>query len=675
MLVARISPSRFGWRPALAIVLLACAALTSACGLSGKASSRPEGKKVILLGMDGMDPRLLDRFMEEGRLPHFSALAKTGSYSRLETSIPAQSPVAWSDFITGQDAGGHGIFDFIHRDPDTLLPYLSTSEVRPPKYTLSLGSWIIPLSSGEAVLLRDGKAFWEVLAENDIPTTIFRIPANFPPVETEARTFAGMGTPDMLGTYGTFSFFTEDPPENSGDVSGGRIYPVERQGNRVTSQLVGPANSLRKDQPPVTVDFTVWMDPEQPAAKIVVQDEQILLREGEWSDWVPVDFELLPYLASVSGICRFYLKQVRPTFQLYVTPINIDPAAPALPLSTPASYSAELARAAGRFYTQGISEDTKALTAGVFTDEDFVKQARIVLEEQLRIFEAEYARFDQGFFFFYFSGLDQTAHMLWRAMDEEHAAYDPEVAAQVGDTLAWFYQQMDAVLGRVVEDLDENTTLLVMSDHGFGPFYREFNLNTWLVENGYLVPRRSWKRAGTDIFTNADWSRTRAYGLGLNALYLNLKGRERAGIVEAEDREELLQEITRGLLAVRDPDTGEPAISRVYRREEVYHGPHVAEAPDLLIGYGWGYRAGWETSLGELSANVFSDNAAIWSGDHCVDHTLVPGVVLSNRKIQHPAPRLTDLAPTILAEFGLEKLPAMTGTPVFSGAAPPAGDN
>jgi predicted AlkP superfamily phosphohydrolase/phosphomutase len=662
-----------GITPVLCLALLLLGGSLAGCSTGGQPSNQT-GKKVIVLGIDGMDPNLLDRFMAEGKMPHFSALARQGSYTRLGTSIPPQSPVAWSDFITGQDPGGHGIFDFIHRDPATLLPYLSTSQVTPPQHTLKLGSWVIPLSSGKVTLLRDGKAFWQVLSEHGIPATVFRIPANFPPVETTARTFAGMGTPDILGTYGTFSFYTDKPPENSEDVSGGRIYPVHIKDSTVTAQLQGPPNTFRTDKPPVTVDFTVAVDPKQPVAKISLQDQEFLLQEGEWSDWVPVKFELVRYLADVSGICRFYLKQVRPTFELYVSPVNIDPADPALPLSTPADYAPELAREAGRFYTQGIPEDTKALSAKVFDELDFIAQSRLVLEEQRRIFDLELPRFHSGLLFFYFSSLDQNSHMLWRAMDKHHPAYDPKVAAEAGDALPWFYQQMDSVLGEVLDRMDADTTLLVMSDHGFGPFYRSFELDTWLLENGHLVPRRGWQREGSDIFNNVDWSRSRAYGLGLNALYLNLKGRERDGIVEPADRQELLQEITRGLLAVRDPENGQPVITHVYRREEVYHGPHVEQAPDLLIGYNWGYRAGWKTSLGEFSASVLEDNTEAWSGDHCIDSVLVPGVLLSNRKIQAAAPRLLDLAPTILAEFGLEKLPAMRGHNVFAPAAGDAGN-
>jgi len=361
---------------------------------------------------------------------------------------------------------------------------------------------------------------------------------------------------------------------------------------------------------------------------------------------------------------------VRPQFQLYVTPVNIDPSNPALPLSTPEDYAPELARQVGYFYTQGIAEDTKALTAGVFNEDDFLYQSRLVLNEQRRIFDLEFDRFREGFFFFYFSSLDQGSHMLWRAMDEHHPAYDPEVAAKHAAALAELYEEMDRVLGQVRARLDPDTTLLVMSDHGFGPYYRSFNLNTWLLENGYLALRDPRRRVGTDLFNNVDWSRTWAYGLGLNALYLNLRGREREGIVDDFMQEELLEEISRRLLEVRDPDTGQPVITHVYRREEVYHGPHVEEAPDLLIGYNWGYRAGWETSLGGFSASVLEDNREVWSGDHCIDHSLVPGVLLSNREIRLPQPKLTDLAPTILSEFSITPPAEMTGQSVFAAAAP-----
>src|SRR5688572_13179467 len=265
-------------------------------------------KKVIVLGIDGLDPELLRRFMREGKMPNFASLERDGSFRLLRTSIPPQSPVAWSNLITGMDPGGHGIFDFIHRDPKTLLPDFSISREELPKNSIRLGDWIIPLSSGGPKLLREGKAFWEILDDHRIPATLFRMPVNYPPVKSRAKTLAGMGTPDISGTYGIFSFYTNDPGESEGSRSGGQVYQVQVQDSQVKAKLFGPYNSYRKSKPQVTVDFTVAIDPVEPSARIALGSHKILLREGTWSDWVPLKFALVPGLESRNGICRFYLK-------------------------------------------------------------------------------------------------------------------------------------------------------------------------------------------------------------------------------------------------------------------------------------------------------------------------------------------------------------------------------
>ena len=653
------------------VLLLAFAALAGCRSGATLRTQNPE-KKVIVLGIDGMDPALLEKYMRAGKMPNFAALAKRGSFVRLGTSIPPQSPVAWSDLITGMNPGGHGVFDFIHRDPKTMLPYLSTSKVEAPSRTLRLGRWVLPLWGGGAVLLRKGKAFWQILDEHHIPGVVFRMPANFPPAPSKARTLSGMGTPDLLGTYGTFSYYTDDLFARSGPVSGGRVYAVQVRDHRVSAKLYGPYNTLRKGEPQAAIDFTVWLDPAERVAKIALPDQELMLREGEWSDWVRVKFELVPYWTSVTGICKFYLKQARPGFQLYVTPLNLDPSDPALPISTPKAYARELAEELGPFHTLGIAEDTKALTTGVLTDAEYLQQAQSVLDEQLRALSAELDRFRAGLFFFYFSSLDLNAHMFWRAIDAAHPAYSPELAAHYSRVLEAMYQAMDSALGRVMARLDSNTTLLVVSDHGFAPFYRSFNLNTWLVENGYAALKNPASREG-ELLSNVDWSRTRAYGLGLNALYVNLRGRERDGIVQpGAEAEALLQEIAAKLLALRDPVTKLPVITRVDRPAEVYRGPYVREAPDLLIGYNRGYRAGWGTVLGGFPEQVLEDNTEAWSGDHCMDFTLVPGVVLSNKPVRLEAPALTDIAPTILAEWGIPKPAEMIGQSVFEPASRPA---
>jgi predicted AlkP superfamily phosphohydrolase/phosphomutase len=622
--------------------------------------------KLIILGVDGMDPQLLKQFMREGKMPNFSRLAEQGSFRLLTTSIPPQSPVAWSNLITGMNAGGHGIFDFIHRDPKTLELYFSASRVEGPKHAIHLGSWVIPLGGGSAEQLRKGKAFWEILDQHGVPNTVFRIPANFPPVPAKGETLSGMGTPDLRGTYGTFSFYTDDPTAVAGAVEGGQVIPVQVENSQVRANLIGPDNTFRKGSPPATEPFAVAIDPLESVARIAVQGQEFVLREGEWSEWVRIEFQLIPFFGNVKGMCRFYLKQAHPRFQLYVSPINIDPADPALPISTPASYSRLLSEEVGEFYTQGIAEDTKALSDGMLDDKEYLQQARTVLAEHRRIFDAEFPKFRRGVFFFYFSSLDLNSHMMWRLMDPKHPGYDAALAAQHGSAISDFYQQIDQVLGKVLPKLDDQTTLLVLSDHGFAPYYRSFNLNTWLLNNGYITLKSEANPDTNEPLANVDWSRTRAYGLGLNGLYVNLRGRERAGIVPpGGEADALIKEIKEKLLAVKDTQTGLPVVTRVDVASEVYQGPYSKSGPDILVGYNRGYRAGWKTILGAFPPEILEDNTNAWSGDHCMDYTLVPGVLLSNRKIAAETPALTDIAPTILAEFGIATSQGMMGQSVF----------
>jgi len=648
----------------LAVCAVGLSLLLSCQRARGGASS---SRKLIILGIDGLDPDLLTKFMAEGKMPNFARLAAQGSFRRLTTSIPPQSPVAWSNLITGMNAGGHGIFDFIHRDPKTFQLYFSTSKVEGPKRSFHVGSWVIPLGSGSAEQLRHGKAFWEILDEQGVPNYVYRIPANFPPIAAKGKTLSGMGTPDLRGTYGTFTFYTDDPTAAVGAVEGGEVVQVEVKNNRVATNLIGPDNTFRKNSPPATEPFTVDVDPLESVARIGLQDQQFVLKEGEWSGWVPVEFQLMPFIGNVKGICRFYLKQTHPRFQLYVSPINIDPENPALPISTPSSYSRDLAKQIGEFHTQGIAEDTKARMADVFDDKEYLEQAHTVLAEHRRAFDAEFPKFHQGLFFFYFSSLDLNAHMMWRLTDPQHPAYDAALAAQYGSSLEEFYEQIDQVLGEVLPKVDNNTTLLVLSDHGFAPYRRSFNLNTWLLNNGYIKRKTGASKDSSEPFADVDWSRTRAYGLGLNGLYLNVRGREREGIVEPAQADALLREIRQKLLEVRDPKDGSQVMTRIDLASEAYQGPYARTGPDALVGYNRGYRSGWKTILGAFPADVLEDNTNAWSGDHCMDFTKVPGVLLSNRRIDAQAPALTDIAPTILAEFGIAKTKDMMGQSVFRG--------
>ncbi len=621
-------------------------------------------KKVIVLGIDGMDPKLTMKFVEEGILPNFKKLIDNGGFKPLATSLPPQSPVAWSNFITGMNPGGHGIFDFIHRDPELFLPYLSTTKVVAPSKSLKLGDWQIPLNSGKIELLRKGRAFWEILEEHDIPAKIFKMPSNYPPVECNSKTISGMGTPDILGTYGTFSYYTDSPPPDAENFGGGKVYLVTVRENKIEADLIGPSNSFRKDGESAKIPFTVYRDAVNPVAKIVVQNKEILMNQGEWSDWLQIKFEMLPHLHSLSGICRFYLQEVHPKFKLYVTPINVDPSDPAIPISTQ-NYSKELFDAVGPFYTQGFPEDTKALSNGVFSDEEYLMQAKLVLNERRRIFDHEINCFNDGFFFFYFSSIDQDSHMLLRMMDKNHPLYNAKASPEVKDSIRYLYKQMDEVLAQTMSKVDNQTTLMILSDHGFAPLYREFHLSSWLVENGYTTLLDPSRRGEGEFFDNVDWDHTKAYAMGLNGLYLNLRDREFNGVVDPFEAHDVLNELVGKLENFRDPLNGKNVVKKAYKPQEAYRGNYISEAPDLVIGYQPEYRISDKSTLGEFPDKIIEDRKDKWSADHCMDPSSVPGVLFSNKEIVAKNPAIENLAATILDEFRIEPLPEMTKEQIF----------
>ena len=633
-------------------------------GLPGLACNRKKGRetptRMIVIGMDGMDHRIVYRMMHEGKLPNFVRLAREGGFNALCTSTPPQSPVAWSNFISGTDPGGHGIFDFIHRDPATYLPYLSTSRTEPSSRNIALGDYVIPLSSGKVLDLRGGKAFWEILEEYDIPATIFKMPSNFPPTPTRQRTLSGMGTPDILGTYGIFSYYTDQPITIDEDLGGARIVTVSVQDNKVQSDIRGPGNTYRAGTPDSSVDLTVWFDAVNPVAKIVVQDTEIILKQGEWSSWIPVQFKMVPTV-QVRGICRFYLKEVRPHFKLYVTPVNIDPSDPALPISTPEEYAKELYRHFGPFSTKGLPADTKAMDHGVLDEAEFLAQDDLVLGEDMAIYEYELDQFETGLLYHYISNTDQRSHMFWRLMDPHHPVFDARLASEYGNAIEAIYIEMDRLLEKTWRKVDQRTILIVLSDHGFVPYYRSFHLNTWLKENGFLVLADKAGQGQGEFFEDVDWSRTKAYALGFNGLYINQTGREGRGVVPPLEAQMLIEDISRRLTQVTDSQNGTRAVFKVYKARECYSGPYSDQGPDIIVGYNRGYRGSWQTALGKVPKEMFDTNMKKWSGDHCMAPDILPGILLANRKLIAPDPCLYDVTATILASFGIPRTEGTRG--------------
>jgi predicted AlkP superfamily phosphohydrolase/phosphomutase len=616
---------------------------------SRRHASRSAGKKVIVIGIDGMDPVLAERMMKAGQLPHLARLRAAGGFSRLGTSIPPQSPVAWANFINGAGPGSHGIFDFIHRHPqEPSAPFYAAAET----------------VGGQTLLRRQGVPFWDYLDEAGIPSTFYDLPSNYPPSPSQHghhRCISGMGTPDMLGTYGTYQYFAEDVPAEGVEEGGGKRARLSFVADTAEAQIVGPMNSLLKEPQPITVDFLVHRDRQANAALLEIQDQRILLKAGQWSPWTKLRFKLpWYYWPDPSGIVRFYLQAVAPTFKLYVTPVNMDPSAPAQRISEPTSFIQDVAERRGPFYTTGFQEDHKARSNGVFTDDEYLRQAGIVLEERLALFDYAVDNYDDGLLFFYFSSSDLQSHIFWWDSDDKHPTRSATEAKKYFGHIHRLYQRLDQVVGDLLDRYGSQATLFVMSDHGFANWGRQFNLNSWLRENGYLGPPQC-----TSVLHDADWSLTYAYGLGINGLYLNLKGRERDGIVEpGQKQEELLAELKERLEGVTDAN-GERVIRGAYRADQVYAGNATALAPDLIIGYCRGYRASWATCLGDLTPEILLDNDQAWSADHCADALEVPGVLFCNRPFRAGAPSLVDVAPSILAEFGLAAPSSMSGKSIF----------
>jgi hypothetical protein len=457
-----------------------------------------------------------------------------------------------------------------------------------------------------------------------------------------------MGTPDLPGTFGTFTYFTDDPLELPHTVPGGRVVPVAVAGDQVVLPIEGPANNLRKDRMRSLVRLNVRRDVENGVAMFETETEHVILREGVWSKWIRLNFPLLPYVKSAAGMIRIFAKKLHPDFQVYVSPVNLDPAYPELTISTPSGFSAALASSIGSYYTQGIAEDTAALRTGVLTREEYLHQSRDVAAEQFQMLRDALSRSRGGMLFIHLSGVDQDSHVLWGAHE---------------DQLLQTYKRVDDEVGRTVR-ASPGSTLLVISDHGFAKFDRAVNLNTWLRTEQFLTLDVPPDSGSGEMFAHVDWSRTQAYALGLNAIYLNLAGREKNGIVNINQRDALLDRITSRLTALRDRD-GQPVVASVYRPASVFHGSALQSAPDLIVGWANGYRASWQTALGAAPPGVIEDNNDEWRGDHCIAAELVPGVFLSNRKSRVADPGLADLTVTVLAEFGVQPDSAMKGRPIF----------
>ena len=624
-------------------------------------SSSGNFPRVLVIGVDGMDPQITRQLMTEGKLPNFERLAQEGSFTTIETTNPAQSPVAWSTITTGANPGEHGLFDFIWRHEEDYLPELSLAVLEKPDKSIKLFGQEIPLGRPQFRSQRGGLPVWELTSKAKVPTVVIRWPVTFPPEQVHGSMLAGMGVPDIRGGQGTFSFFTSAKIDNT-RPQGGIVVPVAGEG-KIQTRLSGPRGANGQE---LTIPFEIEPDPDTHSAQIHIEGNSFRLQQGAWSKWIRVKFSV-DIFTGIKGMCRFYLKSATHPFELYVSPINFDPRAPVFPISYTPDYSRRLQEAVGDFHTLGMPHDTWALNEGRMDEEMFLSQTDTIVAEETAMVSYELKRFKGGLFMAVFETLDRIQHMFWRYRDAKSPLYNKEEAKKYGHVIDRYYEGMDRILGQILEQIDSQTILLVVSDHGFTDFRRTVHLNRWLADQDYQTLKGGVKE-GRPLFRDVDWSQTQAYAAGLGSLYLNLKGRESQGkVMPGEEKRKIEDEIIEKLVLLKDPQNGDSVVQKVYRRDEIFSGSRLEKMPDLVVAFRPGYRASWQTALGATPEAVIEDNLKKWSGDHIVDPSFVPGVLFSNRKINSDQTiSLYDIAPTVLSFFGISPPKGYLGRPIFN---------
>jgi predicted AlkP superfamily phosphohydrolase/phosphomutase len=649
----------------------ALAAVVVTAGLAGcggdarRDAGPPPERRIVVLGFDGVDPDFLDQWKD--KLPNVSELMKSGSYHRLETTTPPSSCTAWSTFTTGMNPGGHGIFDFILRDPKTYLPDRTGAVSHKAEYRWGL----LQTKPETFTTTMSGEAFWTTADRAGKRSVVLRVPCIYP-LEKEQHSYAqgGLGLPDLRGTEGTFHYWSSDlSPRDAQDRDlGGKVVSLA-SGAEVETIIEGPVNPLSEKNERLTLPLKLARAGKD-ALSIETAGRKETVEIGKWSDWFHLSFEVSA-LSSIAGMARFRVLETEPNIRLYMSPMNHDPDDAAIAVTEPESYAKDLVKAVGEYKTVGWNHETWGLNEERIDEEAFMQDVWDTFRETEAITMHELENRNAELFISVFVETDRTSHMMYRLYDPEHPRYDAALAARFGDSIFKTYQRMDEIIGKVRAKLDSDDILIVLSDHGFHSWRRGFNVNTWLVENGFMTLKNGAKSTKEKFLKDVDWSKTKAYALGVGSLYVNLAGREGKGIVKpGAEYDALIRELQTKMTALVDPKTGKPAVNKVYAGKDIWKGERLPDGQDMQIGMAPGYRVSSATPLGGAPEGLFEDNEKKWSGDHATTETeITEGVLLSTAKISDERTAIGDLAPTILTLLGVPVPPTYDGR-VLKIAAP-----
>jgi predicted AlkP superfamily phosphohydrolase/phosphomutase len=684
-------------RTSALLAALAVALASLACSGSSPRSPSAFTQKMVILGFDGMDPHLLQKWMDEGKLPNISALAKRGGFYPLQTTHSPESPTAWASFATGVNAGKHNIYDFLVRDTTTYLPDLGMVTRTPPRFLFNY----IPVSKPKLNSIRGGTSFWVTAGKAGVRSDILTVPVTFPPEEVEhGFMLSGLPLPDIRGTMGTFSYYATDLSryEEGNTEMGGILRRLVFEGDTATSDLEGPPSpivkqkieAIRRKGPSlsesdrarlaelqaiqdVRVPFTLHWNRAAKSATIDIDGQTIPLEQGKWTPWIDLTFRV-NFLVRLHGMVQMFLANGGNELQLYVSPVNFKPDAPPVPMSWPDGFSATLYKEIGNYRTLGWAEATWALNEGRMDEKTFMDDLMVAFDDRARVILHRLDAKDWDLLVGVIESTDRVQHMMWRLIDPHHPLYDATLAEKFGDSIERVYRRADDFVGEVVKRVGPDMPVMIVSDHGFHSWRKAVNLDTWLVQNGYMVMKgQSADKKLADLFgggtfwENVDWSRTRAYAMGIGQIYFNLRGRESQGIVSpGAEAKALADELSARLLTMTDPDDGTPIIRAVYKRDDIYSGPYLQNASELQVGMNEGYRVSWQTTLGGSPPGIVYKNDRKWSADHGgYDFAITSGILVSNRPIATATPRIIDLAPTVLKFFGITIPTEIDGKPLY----------
>jgi predicted AlkP superfamily phosphohydrolase/phosphomutase len=658
-------------------------------------SNRP---RLLILGFDGMDPELVTRWIKAGQLPNLAKLASTGAVRPLATTHSPESPTAWASFATGVNPGKHNIYDFLVRDTRTYLPDLGMVRREPPRFLFGY----VPIARPKLFSTRGGTSFWVTAGRAGIRSSILTVPVTFPPEDVpNGELLSGLPLPDIRGTMGTFYYFATDLSryEEGNTEFGGVLKRLVMDQDVARTELTGPPNPIVRQQiqairskgptlsdrdraalaelqaqEDITLPLTIRWHRSAKTATVEIQGQSFLLEPGKMSRWVDLEFRV-NFLVRLHGMAQLLLMNAGHELQLYVSPVNWKPDAPPVPMSSPASFSGDLFHRLGHYRTLGWAEATWPLNEGRMDEATFMEDLYKAFDDRAQVILSRIDARNWDLLVGVIESTDRVQHMMWRLFDPQHPMHDRALAAKFGDSILRVYRRADQFVGEVLDRIGPETTVLIVSDHGFHSWRKAVNLNTWLVEQGYMVlqgQQPGEKKlddlfGGGEFWENVDWSRTRAYAMGLGQIYFNLSGREAKGIVSpGAEAKQLADELAARLLTLTDPADGTRIVRSVYKRDDVYAGEYLQSAAELQVGMEDGYRVSWQTTLGGSPPGIVYPNMKKWSGDHGgYDYATTAGVLISSRPLASESSSIIDIAPTVYKFFGVPVPGDIDGKSIF----------